>query len=216
MNQQDFESQFVEAFINDFKSGFKTNQFIPFLYDKFTEKSKKYNEELQLKNKILSDTIERIAEVFNVEYPYSYTLKDLDKNTQRLKDSLFKVKDSKGTKSTYLCYCGGDDCGHSFCDVILEKNMDHVQWAIEDESGGLEHIFYYDDSVLKRAVCERLHIDNDTFDKMSESTKTDAIEQFFQEIIEDDTISIRLFSEYAENLIGNNRHSGKSSKWIEI
>jgi len=212
MNYDVFEKKLISALCNSITSGLRGKSFITEMYLVFTEESRKYTDELRLKNETLIQTFEDIAQMYGFEYQQKYTLESIEQRGMELKNKIASLAVSEKPKQRYLCYSWGDDCGHSYCEVVTEKNIEGVNSLLSNDLETYEYL-YQEDSALLLAMSARKSKSVECLMDLREDALIDEIKLFFKEIIIDDSVPLQEFSEYFECLISDSRHSGSATSW---
>jgi hypothetical protein len=215
MNYVDLSEKFIKSLCSTIKTNFNGDDFIRNLYNAFTEENRKFMDAIQLRNSILIKTFCDIAQLYNIKYHEEYDIKSLSKSVTEFKNKLAVLTVSNKPKMKYLCYSLRDEDGHSYCEVLTEKNLRYVEAFLSRSYESFEYL-YDDQSTLLLAMGVRKAKPLESLMDLDESDLVDEIDAFFKEIIADDTVSLSEFSEYFKCIVSTNRHSGSATSWVYL
>ena len=216
MNYDDFEKKMIDKVCQVISSGLKGASFISEMYWAFTKENRKYTDDLRSRNTALINTFEDIAKMYGLEYKEGITLDQIEKGCMDLKNKIASLASSDKPKQRYLCYSWADDCGHSYCEVITKKDFKDIENILNDYSNnGYEHL-YYKDSTLLIGMSARLNKSIEDLTGVCVDHLICSIEEFFRDIISDDSVTLLEYSEYLKSLIYTGRHSGCATTWVNL
>ena len=213
MNTVELNELFLKKLSEVVVKGFKQDPFLSTLYDTFSEKNRAFIEELQNKNRILTDTFKSIGRMYGIAYSEPYSVNDLEKKITEFKDCIYSLIGNEYPKRPVLCYSYSDDCGHSYCDIVIKKDIDYVNKIFSNELMDTEYLFY-DNFILLRPMSEKLNKSIDQLLDLETDDMIDTIKVFFGMIIEDKSVSLHRFSEFIEAIVPTGRHSGSACNWV--
>lgn len=210
MNYSELEDAIVKELQTRIQRGIVGTNLVSTLYQQFTEESHKHTEAVERTNK----TFKGLAAVFGVEYENSYDFSTMLENTKKFKEKIESLVDTEKPKQRYLCYSYSDDCGHTHCTVITDKDMTHVDCALDDDNA-LEHLYYADNNLLTE-ISKTTGLSEEALLDLEEAQLCKKIKKFFENLINDENVSIAQFSEHLEGLLDDSRHNGKAKSWVVI
>ena len=214
MDYQGLKDTVVKNVCEAIRGSIDNTSFISTLYSAFTAEFDKTRTELRNRDKLLIDTFKDLAQVFGVEFKDDYSVAELGKNLMEFKGKIESLSKTQRPKQRYLCISGSDDCGHSYCDCVTEKNVEYVKIALGNTEFDNCEYLYQDDSVLLLGMSTRNETTVDSLLDMSVDALLDAIDAFFEELVKDESICLGQFSEYLACLVNDRRHSGSSFTWV--
>lgn len=215
MNRKNIEDELINIITNNIKNNLTNHSIISNIYQKFLEDSKNTIESLKQINDILTNTFQTIASLYNITYDVStYDKETMKKNIDIFKEKIESLIDIKKPKNIYLCYSYPDEYGHSYCNVVTDKNINHIENTLNVNT--LEYILYDDKKILAESMCDLFKIDLEYISNLNDNELYTKIIEFFKIIINDDKVSLYKFSEYLYCIICDHRHSGMAKKWVTI
>lgn len=184
------------------------------LYESFAKEIEKRLDNMSNINDILFDAFETIAKLYGIDFTRNFNLKDIDQHVTALLQELDKQAKSTTPKQRYLSFCITDDCGHTNCFVITEKDKELVDLILSSHDENLPIYEYVNDtSQIILALSTRYNtVPEDLLELGNELYKI--IDRFFDEIINDDSISVETFSTCLASLLNTERHSGNAYSWV--
>jgi|WetSurMetagenome_2_1015567.scaffolds.fasta_scaffold143567_3 hypothetical protein len=212
MNHEDLKKAFVNEIVQGVNHNINFSSIISKLYDQFTEKDRKAKEALETTNKLLVRTFESIAASYGLEYNSTYDLKEMEKRTNELKEKIASLAGTQKPKQRYFCYAYSDDCGHTHCSVVSEKDIEHVNSLVSEND--MESIC--NNSILLQAMSSVLRDSVQSLIDLPEDDLHEMLIEFFEILIKDEKVSLIQFSEYLESAMCAHRHSGKAKSWLII
>lgn len=216
MNLKQAENKVVKELSSAIESKF--NQLTSELYRVYNESALKRVDDMKLQNELLQKTFKIVAGMFGIDYCEGYDYSQMKESTSDLINKLDTLsKESKPLKR-YFAFSVPDDCGHVNCYVVTEKNEEYLSCIIDSQelSDSEYNHLYLDGNKIIMALAKKLNKDLQWVIDMGLKELLDEIEEFFKEIIKDDSVSVETFSEYLESILDTSRNSARAKTWVML